>query len=93
MAQFELFKGKDEQFYFRLRADNGEPILASESRGLALRMESNPCEKTRRTIQDSHATPLQMGNSSSRYSPEITKLSERAKCTVQKPPGKTELQP
>ena len=31
MAQFELFKGKDEQFYFRLRADNGEPILASES--------------------------------------------------------------
>jgi uncharacterized protein len=30
VAKFQLFSGKDGQFYFRLRADNGEPILASE---------------------------------------------------------------
>lgn len=28
--KFELFSGKDNNFYFRLRARNGEPILASE---------------------------------------------------------------
>jgi len=28
--KFELFKGKDGQFYFRLTAPNGEAILASE---------------------------------------------------------------
>lgn len=30
MAKFQLFNGKDNDFYFRLRANNGEPILASE---------------------------------------------------------------
>lgn len=30
MAKFQLFPGKDGDFYFRLRANNGEPILASE---------------------------------------------------------------
>jgi hypothetical protein len=30
MAKFQLFKGNDGDFYFRLRANNGEPILASE---------------------------------------------------------------
>ncbi len=29
--QFEIFKTKDGQFRFRLKASNGEPILASES--------------------------------------------------------------
>jgi uncharacterized protein YegP (UPF0339 family) len=29
-ARFEIFKGKDEQFYFRLVAANNEPILRSE---------------------------------------------------------------
>lgn len=28
--KFEIFEGKDGQFYFRLTAPNGEPILASE---------------------------------------------------------------
>ncbi len=28
--KFVLFEGKDHQFYFRLQAENGEPILASE---------------------------------------------------------------
>lgn len=28
--KFVAFKGNDEQFYFRLQAENGEPILASE---------------------------------------------------------------
>jgi uncharacterized protein YegP (UPF0339 family) len=28
--KFTIFTGKDEQFYFRLTAPNGEPILASE---------------------------------------------------------------
>ena len=28
--KFKIFTGKDEQFYFRLTAGNGEPILASE---------------------------------------------------------------
>lgn len=28
--QFELYKGKDAQFYFRLTASNGQNILASE---------------------------------------------------------------
>ena len=28
--KFVLFPGKDQQFYFRLRATNAEPILASE---------------------------------------------------------------
>lgn len=28
--KFTMFTGKDEQFYFRLTARNGEPILASE---------------------------------------------------------------
>jgi len=28
--KFEIFKGKKGDFYFRLRAKNGEPILASE---------------------------------------------------------------
>lgn len=30
MAKFQIFKGKDGDFYWRLRASNGEPILASE---------------------------------------------------------------
>ncbi|KHN51043.1 YegP family protein [Pectobacterium fontis] len=29
-AKFEIFSGKNGQFYFRLKAGNGEPILASE---------------------------------------------------------------
>ena len=29
-AHFEMFRGENNQFYFRLRAANGEPILASE---------------------------------------------------------------
>ncbi len=29
-AKFEIFSGKDEQYYFRLKAGNGEPILSSE---------------------------------------------------------------
>ena len=28
--KFKIFTGKDNQFYFRLTAANGEPILASE---------------------------------------------------------------
>ena len=28
--KFQIFLGDNEQFYFRLRAANGEPILASE---------------------------------------------------------------
>lgn len=28
--KFEIFRGKDGQFYFRLTAPNGQPILASE---------------------------------------------------------------
>ena len=28
--KFQMFKGKDDQFYFRLRARNGEIILGSE---------------------------------------------------------------
>ena len=28
--KFTIFKGKDDQFYFRLTARNGEPILGSE---------------------------------------------------------------
>ncbi len=28
--KFQIYKGNDEQFYFRLRARNGEVILASE---------------------------------------------------------------
>lgn len=28
--KYEVFLGKDKQFYFRLKAANGEPILASE---------------------------------------------------------------
>ena len=30
IGKFELFKGKDGQFYFRLKAVNGENILSSE---------------------------------------------------------------
>lgn len=30
MSTFELKKAKDGQFYFRLKADNGETILSSE---------------------------------------------------------------
>lgn len=30
MGKFELYKGKDEQFYFRLKAANGQNIGASE---------------------------------------------------------------
>ncbi|RLM25771.1 hypothetical protein BIY29_06820 [Brenneria alni] len=29
-GKFEIYQGKDSQFYFRLKAGNGEPILASE---------------------------------------------------------------
>lgn len=29
--KFQIFKGKDEKFYFRLRAGNGEIILNSEA--------------------------------------------------------------
>lgn len=28
--RFEIFQGANNQYYFRLRADNNEPILASE---------------------------------------------------------------
>lgn len=28
--KFQIFSGKDDQFYFRLRAENGEIILSSE---------------------------------------------------------------
>ena len=30
-SKFQIYKGKDEQFYFRLRAGNGEIILSSEA--------------------------------------------------------------
>lgn len=30
MGKFEIFKGSNGQFYFRLRAPNGETICASE---------------------------------------------------------------
>lgn len=30
MAKFQIFEGKDGDTYWRLRANNGEPILASE---------------------------------------------------------------
>ena len=30
MAKFEIFSAKNGNYYFRLRASNGEPILASE---------------------------------------------------------------
>lgn len=29
-GKFEIFKGKNGEFYFRLKAGNGEPILSSE---------------------------------------------------------------
>lgn len=29
-SKFEIFKGKDEEFYFHLKAGNGEIILASQ---------------------------------------------------------------
>ncbi len=28
--KFKMFRGRDEQFYFSLRLENGEPILAGE---------------------------------------------------------------
>ncbi len=31
MAKFEIFTGEDNQFHFRLKADNGEIVLASEA--------------------------------------------------------------
>jgi len=30
MSKFEIFQGKDSQYYFRLIAENGQTILASE---------------------------------------------------------------
>jgi len=30
IPKFQIFKGRDAQFYFRLRAGNGEVICASE---------------------------------------------------------------
>jgi len=30
MSKFEIFKGKNEEFYFRLKAGNGQNILRSE---------------------------------------------------------------
>ena len=30
MGKFTLFKGKDDQYYFNLKADNGEIIAQSE---------------------------------------------------------------
>ncbi|MEA1936556.1 MAG: YegP family protein [Patescibacteria group bacterium] len=30
MAKFEVYQGKDENYYFRLKAGNGEIILSSE---------------------------------------------------------------
>ncbi len=30
MAKFEIYQGKDENYYFRLKAGNGEIILSSE---------------------------------------------------------------
>ncbi len=30
MGEFTLFKGKDDQYYFNLKADNGEIIAQSE---------------------------------------------------------------
>jgi uncharacterized protein YegP (UPF0339 family) len=30
MAKFEIFKGSNGQFYFRLKAENGQIIAASE---------------------------------------------------------------
>ncbi len=31
MAKFEIFTGKNKQYYFRLKADNGEIVLVSEA--------------------------------------------------------------
>lgn len=31
MAKFEIFTGKNNHYYFRLKADNGEIVLASEA--------------------------------------------------------------
>ena len=30
MSKFEIFQGKDSQYYFRLKAGNGQTILSSE---------------------------------------------------------------
>lgn len=30
MSQFEIFKGQDDQYYFHLKADNGEIVAASQ---------------------------------------------------------------
>lgn len=30
MGKFEIFKGKDGQYYFHLKADNGQIVAASE---------------------------------------------------------------
>ncbi|MBJ6727195.1 YegP family protein [Geomesophilobacter sediminis] len=30
MVKFEIFQGKDDQYYFRIKSANGEPIAQSE---------------------------------------------------------------
>ena len=50
--KFEIFGGQDGKFYFRLKAANGEPIMASKGfatkpdamRGIASVMEHSPSE-------------------------------------------------
>ena len=31
MAKFEIFKGKDNKFYFHLKADNGQIVASSQA--------------------------------------------------------------
>ncbi|NIP22340.1 MAG: DUF1508 domain-containing protein, partial [Phycisphaerae bacterium] len=46
--KFQIFSGKDDQFYFRLKAENGETILSSE--GYSAKAS---CENGIRSVKES----------------------------------------
>ena len=71
MSKFEIFQGKDSQYYFRLKADNGQTILSSEGykaksgakNGIAS-VQKNAADPARfvRKDGDSYSFSLKAGN-------------------------------
>lgn len=60
--KFKIFTGKDGQFYFRLTAANGEPILASEGYTSKSGCENGIASVKKNAVKDGQFKRLEASN-------------------------------
>ncbi len=60
--KFKIFTGKDKQFYFRLTAANGEPILASEGYTAKPGCENGIASVKKNAVKDEQYKRLEASN-------------------------------